>query len=144
MTVLSRLPQRRRFTMVELLLVLVILATLAAIVVPKVAGRSEQARVTAATTEIAMIETALDAFEVDNGFYPQGNDALVQLVEKPADATNWRGPYLKKAVGNDPWQHPYVYECPGRNNADGYDLSSSGPDGKSGTSDDITNWKKQD
>lgn len=133
---------RQRFTMVELLLVLVILATLAAIVVPKFAGRSKQAKVTAAATEIASIEVALDAFEVDNAFYPEGADALLQLVERPNEATNWRGPYLKKAVTNDPWGNPYIYEFPGKNNVDGYDLRSLGPDGKDGGGDDITNWNE--
>ena len=138
----ARLP-RRPFTMVELLLVLAILAILAGIVVPKFAGRSKQAKVTAATTEISSIEVALDAFEVDNGAYPQGQDALSQLVERPAAATNWRGPYLKKAVTADPWGNPYIYECPGRHSPDGYDLMSMGPDGKVGGGDDITNWDTQ-
>ncbi len=129
---------RSSFTMVELLLVLVILATLAAIVVPKFSGRSTQAKITAAQTEISSVELALDAFEVDNGYYPEGTDALLQLVERPADAANWRGPYLKKAVVNDPWGNPYVYECPGRNHPEGYDLYSLGPDGKVG-GDDIAN-----
>ncbi len=132
--------RRHTFTMVELLLVLVILATLAAIVVPKFTGRSEQARVTAAATQIASIETALDTFEVDNGFYPQGSDGLVYLLEAPPDAPDWRGPYLKKAVGLDPWHNPYSYECPGKNNVSGYDLMSMGPDGRAGGGDDITNW----
>jgi len=128
--------------MVELLLVLVILATLAAVVVPKFTGRSKQAKITAAQTEISSIEVALDAFEVDNGFYPEGTDALRQLVEKPTESTSWRGPYLKKAVTTDPWGNPYVYEFPGQHNADGYDLSSWGPDGKSGGGDDLCNWEE--
>jgi general secretion pathway protein G len=126
--------------MVELLLVLVILATLAAVVVPKFTGRSKQAKITAAQTEIASIEVALDAFEIDNGYYPEGTDALRQLVERPTEAANWRGPYLKRSVTADPWGNPYVYEYPGRQNAEGYDLSSWGPDGKDGGGDDITNW----
>jgi len=139
-----RIPRRRAaFTMVELLLVLVILATLAAIVIPKFTGRSEQARVTAAQTEISGIEVALDAFEVDNGYYPKGKDGLNALMEKPEDAPNWRGPYLKKPVGNDPWKNPYTYECPGRNNETGYDLASAGPDHTPGTEDDISNWNKK-
>lgn len=138
--VVRRRRYRRRFTMVELLLVLVILATLAAVVVPKFTGRSKQAKVTAAQTEIAAIEVALDAFEVDNGFYPEGSDALRQLVDRPTESTSWRGPYLKKAVTTDPWGNPYVYAFPGQHHADGYDLSSWGPDGKSGGDDDICNW----
>lgn len=133
--------RRRGFTMVELLLVLVILATLAAVVVPKFTGRTLQAKITAAATEIASIEVALDAFEIDNGFYPEGADGLRLLVDRPTDAPQWRGPYLKKAVAADPWGRPYVYACPGRHNESGYDLSSMGPDGQVGGDDDITNWR---
>ena len=138
----SSRARRHDFTMVELLLVLVILATLAAVVVPKFTGRSKQAKVTAAMTEMSSIEVALDAFEVDNGFYPQGSDALRQLVERPSDVANWRGPYLKKAVVSDPWGNPYVYEHPGRHNPEGYDLKSLGPDGKDGGGDDLSNWEE--
>ena len=131
-----------KFTMVELLLVMVILATLAAVIVPKFAGRSEQARITAAATEISAMEVALDAFEIDNGFYPQGTgiETLKVLVERPPNDQNWRGPYLRRAVGNDPWGNPYMYEYPGRRNPEGYDLFSMGPDGRIGGGDDITNW----
>lgn len=139
-TMRKRMAGRRGFSLVEMLLVLVILATLAAIVVPRFAGRSEQAKETAARTQITSIGTALDAFEVDNGYYPTSADGLGLLVERPATATNWRGPYLKSQIGNDPWGNPYIYEYPGQNNADGYDLSSAGPDGRHGTDDDITNW----
>jgi general secretion pathway protein G len=131
---------RSGFSLVELLLVLVILTTLAAIVVPKFSGRSEQAKVTAAETQISNFETALDAFEVDNGYYPKGDDGLQLLLEEPKDATNWRGPYLKKSIPLDPWNNEYIYDCPGKNNEDGYDLYSMGPDGRKGTDDDIVNW----
>ena len=131
------------FTMIELLLVLAILATLAAIVVPKFSGRSEQARVTAAQTEISSIELALDAFEIDNGFYPRGKDGLDSLFTEPDDATNWRGPYLRKPVTNDPWGNPYIYEAPGSHNESGYDLMSAGPDGRTGSEDDILSWVEE-
>lgn len=131
---------RSGFTLVELLLVLVILATLAAIVIPKFSGRTEQAKLTAARTQISNLETALDAYETDLGSYPTGSDGLRMLLEKPADTEDWRGPYMKKAIPPDPWGHPYVYECPGRHNENGYDLMSAGPDGQAGTNDDITNW----
>src|SRR5215813_1773331 len=85
----SSTGRRQGFTLVEMLLVLVILATLAAIVYPKVMGRSEQARVTAAQTQIANFKTALDAFEVDNGYYPKGRNGLMDLIQKPQDATAW-------------------------------------------------------
>lgn len=126
------------FTLVEMLLVLVILATLAAIVYPKLAGRSEQARTTAAATQISSFSTALDAFEVDNGYYPKGKAGLMDLVQQPRDAQNWRGPYLKE-LPKDPWGNEYSYECPGRMNPTSYDLISPGPDGKIGSEDDIAN-----
>lgn len=129
----------RGFTLIELLLVLVILGILAAVVVPKFAGRTEQARITAAKTQIASFATALDAYEVDNGSYPKGKDGLLNLVEQPRDAKDWKGPYLKD-IPADPWGRPYLYECPGRRNSTGYDLSSSGADGQEGTEDDVANY----
>jgi general secretion pathway protein G len=131
---------RGGFTLIELLLVLVILGILAALVVPKFSGRTEQARQTAAQSQIATFGTALDAYEVDNGFYPKGRNGLVDLVQQPRDAQSWKGPYLKGDVPNDPWGHPYVYECPGKHNPTSYDLMSSGPDGRANTDDDLTNW----
>jgi len=127
------------FTLVELLLVLVILGTLAALVLPKFTGRTEQARITAAQTQIATFGTALDAFEVDTGAYPVGGAGLQSLVVAPGDVSGWRGPYLKSDIPLDPWGHPYVYEFPGRNNPSGYDLRSAGPDGQLNTADDIFN-----
>src|SRR6478609_5709853 len=136
----SKIQNRRRsaFTLVEMLLVLVILATLAAIVYPKLAGRSEQARTTAVATQISSFSTALDAFEVDNGYYPKGKGGLLDLVQQPRDAQSWKGPYLKE-IPKDPWGNEYVYECPGRLNPSSYDLISGGPDGKVGSEDDISN-----
>src|SRR5882762_7658233 len=86
--------KKSAFTLVEMLLVLVILATLAAIVYPKVAGRSEQARITAAQTQIGNFKSALNAFEVDNGYYPKGRNGLADLIQQPRDATSWHGPYM--------------------------------------------------
>jgi general secretion pathway protein G len=136
-----REPRRKHqaFTLVEMLLVLVILAVLAAIVIPKFSGRSQQAKITAAQSDISGMEVALDAFEVDNGFYPQGSAGLNALVDQPSNSPSWKGPYLK-SLRADPWGNPYVYTYPGRNNAKGYDLMSMGPDGRSGGDDDITNW----
>jgi general secretion pathway protein G len=135
--------RRQAFTLVEMLLVLVILATLAAIVIPRFAGRSEQARVTAAQSQIGSFQLALDAFEVDNGFYPPSSPGLNALVQQPNNAPDWRGPYLRKGVPPDPWGNPYTYEYPGRRNPDGYDLMSMGPDQRVGGGDDITNWDEQ-
>src|SRR5260370_719594 len=117
-------PYRRRaksaFTLIELLLVLVILGILAAIVVPKFSARTEQARQTAAQSQISTFGTALDAFEVDTGYYPKGKNGLADLVQLPRDAQNWRGPYLKSDIPLDPWGNGYIYECPGKHNPSSY------------------------
>src|SRR5436853_4422341 len=95
---------RRGFTLVELLLVLMILGVLAAIVIPKFSGRTEQAKEQAAVTQLSTFRTALDSFEVDNGYYPKGKNGLQDLIVKPRDAQNWRGPYLQAdKVPLDPW-----------------------------------------
>lgn len=130
---------RSGFTLIELLLVLVILAVLAAIVVPKFTGRTEDARKKAAKTGISVISSALNSYEVDNGKYPTTDEGLNALIVKPSTATEWHGPYLDKAP-LDPWDHPYVYRCPGTNNPNGFDLLSMGPDGHEGGGDDIDNW----
>ena len=128
------------FTLIELLLVLVILTALAAVVVPKFVGRGKQAQIVRAQSDIASLGVALGAFEVDNGRYPNSAEGLGALSAVPGGLTNWKGPYIEKAVVNDPWGNPYVYACPGTHNTDGYDLHSFGPDGQDGTEDDIDNW----
>ena len=131
--------RRRAFTLVELMLVVTIIGILAALVIPRIAGRGEQARETAARADInGGLKTALDAYEVDNGMYPR---SLQDLFKQPSNARNWHGPYLDNAPV-DPWGNPYVYYYPGKHNTSGYDLLSVGPDGKEGTDDDIGNWSK--
>ena len=131
---------QRGFTLVEIMLVVAIIGILAALVVPKIAGNSERARVTAAQTDIKSgIGTSLGEFEVDNGFYPQN---LQDLLQRPRNAKNWHGPYLD-SLPVDPWGNAYLYSYPGKHNPAGYDLWSAGPDGKSGDQDDIGNWQTQ-
>ena len=145
----------RGFTLIELLLVLVILATLAAVVVPKFTRRSEQARITAARTDIANLEVCLDAFEIDTGRYPTTEEGLLALIEQPTAIKGWHGPYITRGVPKDPWGSPYVYRHPGQHNTSGYDLHSYqhntsgydlhsfGPDGQDGGGDDIDNWSER-
>ena len=135
---LQNMKLRRAFTLVEMLLVVTIIGILAALVIPKIVGRSEQARQTAARADLSSIKTALDAFEVDNGFYPK---SIQDLVTVPSNAKNWHGPYLEK-VPQDPWGNNYIYYFPGKHNTGSYDLLSVGPDGKEGTDDDVGNWSK--
>ena len=136
--------QHRRpggFTLVEMLLVLVILATLAAIVVPKFSGRTQQAKNTAAITQISSFGVALDSYEIDVGYYPKGKNGLQDLVVQPRDANGWKGPYVKGEIPKDPWGFDYIYECPGKHDK-GYDLMSVGPDGRVGGDDDICSWQQ--
>jgi general secretion pathway protein G len=129
----------RGFTLTELMLVVVIIGILAALVIPKIAGNSERARVTAATADInGGIKSALGQYEVDNGFYPRN---LQDLIVQPSNAKNWHGPYFDSAkLPVDPWGNPYIYYYPGKHNPATYDLLSAGPDGKEGTEDDVVNW----
>jgi general secretion pathway protein G len=129
--------RRHAFTLVEMLLVVTIIGILAALVIPRIAGTSDRARITAAKADInGGIKSALGAYEVDNGFYPK---SLQDLLVQPSNARNWHGPYLDK-LPLDPWGSPYVYYYPGKHNPTGYDLLSIGRDQKEGTDDDIGNW----
>jgi general secretion pathway protein G len=128
------------FTLVEMLLVVTIIGILAALVVPRVVGRTEQAKVTAARADInGGIKSALGQFEVDNGYFPK---SLQDLITQPSNAKNWHGPYFDPPkLPIDPWGNPYIYYYPGKHNAGAYDLLSVGPDGKENTEDDIANWQ---
>lgn len=136
----------RGFTLIELMLVVIILGILVAMVVPRLVGRSEEARRAAAKADIeGGIATALDLYELDNGKYPttdQGLDALRTKPTAPPVPENWKGPYIKKKP-QDPWENSYAYACPGAHNPSDYDLSSNGPDRTEGGGDDITNWETQ-
>ena len=127
------------FTLTELMLVVVIIGILAALVIPKIAGSGERARITAANTDIKSgIKSALDQFEIDNGHYPKN---LQELITPPSNAKNWHGPYFDPPkLPIDPWGNPYIYYYPGKHNQNSYDLLSAGPDNKEGTDDDIGNW----
>ena len=89
-----------------------------------------------AKIQIAEFEQVLEAYKYDNGSYPTNEQGLQELL-----TDNGKGPYLKKALPFDPWGHPYHYCNPGTHNPDSYDLWSNGPDGTTGTEDDVINWK---
>jgi general secretion pathway protein G len=128
---------RLGFTLTELMLVVAIIGILAALVIPRIAGSGDRARIAAVHSDInGGIKTALGNYEVDNGSYPR---TLQDLLTPPSNAKNWHGPYLDKPA-LDPWQNPYIYYYPGKHSPTSYDLLSAGPDGKEGTDDDIGNW----
>lgn len=129
------------FTLVELIVVMVILGMLAALVAPKFFGKIGKGKQSAVKTQIELLGQALDTFRLDTGRYPTTGEGLGALLTDPG-VNNWDGPYLKKAVPNDPWSRPYHYESPG-NHGD-YDLYSYGADGSpggEGESKDINSWE---
>jgi len=132
------------FTLIEVMVVVVILSILAAVVVPKIMSRPDEARTARVKQDVRALETALKLYKLDNFTYPSTDQGLMALVERPADlpeGARWvEGGYLDK-VPKDPWGSEYVYLYPGVN-AD-YDLYSYGADGVSGGTgegSDIGNW----
>lgn len=133
--------KQRGFTLLELLVVMVIIGLLAGYVGPRFFSQIGKSEVKAARAQIDALEKALDQYRLDNGRYPTTEEGLKSLMERPASASKWSGPYLKKAVPLDPWERPYIYKAPGEHGE--YDLSSLGKDGQPGGTDeaaDITNW----
>ena len=134
---------QRAFTLIEIMLVVIIIGALAAMVIPRFTGRSDQAKATAARADIeAHLATALKLYELDNGNFPTTSQGLDALVSKPTSSpipTNWNGPYIEKKP-IDPWGKPYVYFSPGDHRPSDYDLLSKGKD-QNKEDDDITNWK---
>jgi len=138
----STQPLRQKgFTLIEIMVVVVIIGILVALIAPNMIGKTDQARVTAASADIHSISSALQMYKLDNFVYPTTEQGLQALVTKPSgspEPKNWsKDGYLpKKPV--DPWGNDYVYISPGAHGA--FDLSSHGPDGKDGGDDDIVNW----
>ncbi len=132
------------FTLIEIMVVIFIIALLAALVVPKIIGRTEEAKKTAAMTQIREFENALSLYHLDNGSYPtteQGLEALVKKPTLPPEPNNYKaGGYISK-IPKDPWGHPYVYLAPGTHGE--FDIMSYGADGArggKGNNQDIVSW----
>ena len=133
---------RSGFTLVEIMLVVIIIGALAAMIIPRLSGRGEEAKVKVARADIdANLATALRLYELDNGSFPTTEQGLAALRVKPNTnplPENWNGPYIERAP-LDPWGRPYIYVSPGEHRSD-YDLSSKGKDASS-DKDEISNWQ---
>jgi general secretion pathway protein G len=124
--------KRKGFTLLELLVVIVIIGLLAGYVAPRYFSQVGKSEIQVARSQVDALEKALDQFRLDTRHYPNPDQGLEALVTKPANEPNWSGPYLKKAVPNDPWGRPYVYRIPGEKGE--FQLFSYGKDGKAGGS----------
>lgn len=141
-----RLGGDRGFTFIEIMVVVAILAILAALVVPRIMGRTDDAKRTAAKVQIRNIEGALQLYKLDNGVYPSTEQGLKALIEKPSVGVvpkKWKiGGYLDK-LPEDPWGNPYKYMSPAPAQRGDYEIMSLGTDGEvggEGVNADITNW----
>jgi general secretion pathway protein G len=123
---------RRGFTLIELLVVILIIAVLAAMIVPRLIGRAGDAKTARAQADLATISNMLETFRIDCGRYPTSDEGLSALNEAPADVENWKGPYPRKPIAPDPWGTEYVYEFPGPGGDESYYLYSLGKDGIEG------------
>ena len=140
-----RLPYRHRgFTLIEIMVVIVILGILAALVVPRVLDRPDEARVVAARNDVAAIAQALKLYRLDNQRYPTTEQGLAALVSRPTVAPlppNWKPNGYLERLPKDPWGHPYQYLNPGlRGEIDVYSLGADGQPGGTGIDADIGSW----
>ncbi len=139
----GRLRRAAGFTLIELMVVLVIIGVLAALIVPNVLNRTDDARATAARTDVHNLMQALKLYKLDNQRFPTAEQGLLALVQRPATApapTNWK-PYLEK-LPNDPWGRPYQYLNPGiQGEVDVMSFGADGASGGEGKNADIGSWQ---
>lgn len=146
---MPRLNERRGgFTLMEMLLVLAILVVLMGIVGPRILGAQKKSDVGAAKTQLGVMKGALEQYALDMKDFPQTEQGLQALVEKPAEskqAEDWDGPYLEASeLPLDPWKNPYQYAYPPQRGQGRLpDIWSLGPDGEDNTEDDVVNWTAQ-
>ncbi len=135
------------FTLIEIMVVVIILGILAATIIPQFMGTTSDAKISAAKSQVAELESALERFFIHMDRYPTAEEGLKVLVDPPAGTeagadSKWRGPYIKQ-LRNDPWGNPYQYSFPGTHHPTSFDLWSRGADGADGgegPNADIGNW----
>jgi general secretion pathway protein G len=131
---------RRGFTLIELMVVVLIIAVLAALVVPRLVGQQDEAKEKATRSQIGRVASILQKFRLDCDRYPTTEEGLGSLLSQPADATGWKGPYLENnKLPLDAYDQELVYTYPGPDGEDTFLLTSNGKDKTNGTADDITN-----
>lgn len=142
----SRDRRQAGFTLIEIMVVVIVLAILAATIIPQFTGTAHDARVARAGTDIKTLENALERFYTHVGRYPTTEEGLRSLVEPPSGIEGrWGGPYIKELI-QDPWQNEYQYRSPGQHGSITYDLWSRGADGSDGgeaEGEDVTSWRKE-
>ncbi|MFH1452440.1 MAG: type II secretion system major pseudopilin GspG [Armatimonadota bacterium] len=156
----KRNKKQRGFTFLEVMVVVAILAILATLIIPRLTGRVDEAKITKAVLQMRSIMQALELYKLDNGFYPTTEQGLQALVIKPTTEPipeKWKK-YMDK-IPRDPWKHEYIYICPGTHitqieresdqdynieenvyTTNRYDLICLGPNGEEGDEDDIVSW----
>jgi general secretion pathway protein G len=140
-----RLNKDRGFTLIEIMVVVVIIGILAAAIIPQFIGTTHDAKVSAAKSHVAELESAVERFYVHMDRYPTPEEGLKVLVDPPTgegEAGKWRGPYIKQ-LRNDPWGNAYQYRAPGNRHPSSFDIWSRGADGADGgegQNADIGNW----
>jgi general secretion pathway protein G len=132
---MSTPEHKQGFTLIELMIVVIIIAALAAMVAPNLIGRSDEAKDKIAQGDLGSLDTALKLYRLDTGAFPTTDAGVDTLL-----VASGKGPYLERKP-LDPWGRKYQYRCPGVHRTTSYDLFSMGRDGKSGTDDDIKNWE---
>ena len=139
----TRVARPHGFTLIELLVVLTIIGVLAALIVPNVLNRAEEAKVTAARTDISNLMQQLKLYKLDNQRFPSAEQGIEALVRKPTAGSvppNWK-PYIDK-LPNDPWGRPYQYVNPGiKGEVDVFSFGADGQSGGEGTNADVGSWQ---
>ena len=135
--------QRKKFTLIEVVIVIVILVTLASVATPMYLNYVKQANVGAAKTQVKMLSDAIEGYKLDNKNYPESESGLQALIENVDDLETWKGPYIKGVIPKDPWGNEYVYRCPGEDDRP-FEVISYGADGEAGgdgENADISSWE---